>query len=63
MFAGLFRTLVYIVAVWVIWRWLDRNFGGRKGRPSPGATSHKFEGRKPDDSSEGEYVDFEEVKD
>ena len=62
MFAGLFRTVLYIVGVWFIWRWLDRMFGGGRRRPTasnPRAASRKA----PDDSREGEYVDFEEVKD
>ena len=67
MFAGLLRTLFYIVMVWFVWRWLDRLVGGgrrtqrpssKARRPNPG----KREVR-PDDSKEGEYVDFEEVKD
>jgi hypothetical protein len=69
MFAGLFRTLLYIVAVWFIWRWLDRTFGGRGGRggrftdaASPRSSSSGAQ-RRADDSREGEYVDFEEVKD
>jgi len=66
MFAGLFRTLLYIVAVWFIWRWLDRMFGGRRGRFSdaatPGSTSSGPQ-KRANDSKEGEYVDFEEVKD
>lgn len=72
MVAGLFRTLLYIVAVWFIWRWLDRAFGGRGGRggregrftdaASPRSSSSRAQ-RRADDSREGEYVDFEEVKD
>lgn len=68
MLAGLFRTLVTIVLVWFVFRWLDRMFGAR-GRRS--ATS---EGRrsKPDgqsgkratkDEHLGDYVDFEEIDD
>ena len=36
MFAGLLRTLFYIVMVWFVWRWLDRLVGGgqRTQRPS-----------------------------
>ena len=63
MFAGLFRTIVYIVGVWVIWRWLDRAFGGRQsGRFMPPQAKRGPE-RHPDDSNEGEYVDYEEVDD
>ena len=67
MFAGLLRTLFYIVMVWFVWRWLDRLVGGgrRTQRPSsdtrrPNPSSREV---RPDDSKEGEYVDFEEVKD
>jgi len=67
MFAGLLRTLFYIVMVWFVWRWLDRLAGGgqRTQRPS-GDTRRPNPGKRevrPDDSKEGEYVDFEEVKD
>lgn len=67
MFAGLLRTLFYIVMVWFVWRWLDRMVGGgrRTQRPS-GETrrpSPSPREARPDDSKEGEYVDFEEVKD
>ena len=39
MFAGLLRTLFYIVMVWFVWRWLDRLVGGgqRTQRPSGNA--------------------------
>ena len=66
MFAGLFRKLLYIVAVWFIWRWLDRVLGGRRGRftdASSTRTTSSGSQRRADDSREGEYVDFEEVKD
>ena len=63
MFAGLFRTILYIVGVWVIWRWLDRAFGGRKaGRFTPPQPKRRPE-RHADDSNEGEYIDYEEVDD
>ena len=63
MFAGLFRTILYIVGVWVIWRWLDRAFGGRQsGRFTPPKPKRRSE-RHADDSSEGEYIDYEEVDD
>jgi len=52
--------------VWFVWRWLDRVFGGRRGRFSepaaPGATSSGAR-KRANDSKEGEYVDFEELKD
>ncbi len=66
MIAGLLRTLVYIVGVWFIWRWLDREFGGRRdatSRASAAGNSDSSARRRADDSREGEYVDFEEVKD
>ena len=67
MLAGLLRTLFYIVMVWFVWRWLDRLVGGgqRTQRPSSGTRRPKPGKRevRPDDSKEGEYVDFEEVKD
>ena len=64
MIFGVLRTVAYIVGVWFIWRWLDRTVGGRRGfgptrqRPNPGNPK-----RQANDSKEGEYVDFEEVKD
>ena len=67
MFAGLLRTLFYIVMVWFVWRWLDRLVGGgqRMQRPAGNARRPNPSTRdvRPDDSKEGEYVDFEEVKD
>ena len=67
MFAGLLRTLFYIVMVWFVWRWLDRLVGGgqRTQHPSGNARRPNPSRRdaRPDDSKEGEYVDFEEVKD
>ncbi len=67
MFAGLLRTLFYIVMVWFVWRWLDRLVGGgrRTQRPSSDTRRSNPSSRevRPDDSKEGEYVDFEEVKD
>ncbi|MDA0945498.1 MAG: hypothetical protein RLZZ314_1792 [Bacteroidota bacterium] len=72
MFAGLIRTLLYIVGVWFIWRWLDRIVG--RGAPSrfsqTSSRSSAYRGprashnpQRPDDSKEGEYVDFEELND
>jgi len=67
MFAGLLRTLFYIVMVWFVWRWLDRLVGGgrRTQRPSSDTRRSNPSSRevRPDDSKEGEYVDLEEVKD
>jgi hypothetical protein len=66
MFVGLFRTILTVVAVWFIWRSLDRMFGGRSGhfsdRPTSGSSSSGAR-KRADDSKQGEYVDFEEVKD
>ena len=63
MFAGLFRTIVYIVGVWFIWRWLDRAFGGRPASRFTPPSPHRRPERHADDSNEGEYVDYEEVDD
>ena len=70
MLLGLVRTFAYIIAVWFIWRWLDRTVGGRSGRfggQRPPSSSPSSKGgssqANPDDSKEGEYVDFEELKD
>lgn len=69
MLAGLMRTLLTIVFVWFVFRWLDRMFGGggrvrRKagdgasGRRSSNPTKRS---RKPDDNRVGEYIDYEEI--
>ena len=67
MVGRLLSTLFYIVMVWFVWRWLDQMVGGGRRtqrpsgdrrRPSPSPREAR-----PDDSKEGEYVDFEEVKD
>ena len=67
MFVGLFRTLFYIVMVWFVWRWLDKMVGGgRRMRCNPNETRRQNPSSRevvPDDSKEGEYVDFEEMKD
>ena len=67
MFAGLLRSLFFIVMVWFFWRWLDRLVGGgqRTQRPSSDARRPNPSPRdvRPDDSNEGEYVDLEEMKD
>jgi hypothetical protein len=70
MIAGLFRTLLTIVFVWFVFRWLDRMFGGGRrqrqtgaGRSNPTPRSAGGRGRrsKPDDNRVGEYVDYEEI--
>ena len=64
--AKVFKTLLYIVAVWFIWRWLDRAFGGSaRGQRPPHASNRNnaSSGRQANDENEGEYVDFEELKD
>ena len=67
MIGGLFRTVFYIVAVWFIWRWLDRLVGrsttGRFNATNANANGAKKSDRRADVSKEGEYIDFEEVKD
>jgi hypothetical protein len=68
MIFGFLRTVAYIVGVWFIWRWLDGAIGGRRnaarfGGASQPPPSAKGKARRTDDSKEGEYVDFEEVKD
>jgi hypothetical protein len=67
MFFGLFRTLFCIVMVWFVWRWLDKMVGGgRRMRRNPNETRRRNPSSRevvPDDSKEGEYVDFEEMKD
>ena len=62
MFAGLFRTILYIVGVWVIWRWLDRALAVVVKPIQPSAPKRRRE-RHADDSNEGEYIDYEEVDD
>ena len=62
------KTVAYIVGVWFIWRWLDGVFGARRNAPRFGGASQpppssKGKARSADDSKEGEYIDFEEVKD
>ena len=69
MLAGLIRTLLTIVLVWFVFRWLDRMFSGRgrvrrkagdgtSGRRSANPTKRS---RKPDDNRVGEYIDYEEI--
>lgn len=62
---GVLKTVLFIVAVWFIWNWLDRNFGGPRDGKGRGTPPPRRSGgsAKADDSKEGEYVDFEELKD
>ena len=63
------KSLLYIVVLWVVWRWLDRLFG-RKGwrsnrRESQQKTpnqSSQASTKKPNDDRIGDYVEFEEVE-
>jgi len=65
MFAGLLRTLLTLVTVWFVFRWLDRIFGVRRrnsaDRNGPMSSPGPSKSRKPDDNQVGEYVDFEEI--
>ena len=62
MFLGLLRTVVYIVGVWFIWRWLDGWWPSECRVLAEPATS-AIQGRPCRRLKEGEYIDFEEVKD
>lgn len=65
MLAGLLRTVLTVVLVWVVYRWLDATFGNRNNGPRGGggrASGPPSGGsRRPDDNRVGEYVDYEEV--
>lgn len=65
MLAGLLRTLLTLVTVWFVFRWLDRVFGMRRrnpaGRSGPMSSPRPSKSRKPDDNQVGEYVDYEEI--
>lgn len=66
MFAGLLRTLLTIVFVWFVFRWLDRLFGGGRSRrraPEGGRrqSDGSRRGKKPNDNRVGEYIDYEEI--
>lgn len=66
MLAGLLRTLLTIVFVWFVFRWLDRLFGsgGRSRKSKQGGrrpSRNAGKSRKPDDNRVGEYIDYEEI--
>lgn len=66
MIPGLLRTLLSIVLVWFVFRWLDRMFGGNRNRNrnrngNGDRNGNGNGGRKPDDNRVGEYVDYEEI--
>lgn len=73
MLAGLVRTVLTVVLVWVVYRWLDATFsnrgngprGGRGGGSSGGGVPKQPEAgggrRQPDDNRVGDYIDYEEV--
>ncbi|MGB1075420.1 MAG: hypothetical protein ACPGYK_04465 [Flavobacteriales bacterium] len=65
MLAGLLRTLLTVVTVWFVFRWLDRVFGMRRrhsaGQNGPKPSQGQSKSRQPDDNQVGEYVDYEEI--
>ena len=64
----MFRFLSLTILAWLIFRWLDRFFGGRGGsnRNTSAPKKNEFKGKKPSSSKVpkdvGEYVDYVEVK-
>ena len=64
----MFRFLSLTILAWLIFRWLDRFFGGRGGsnRNSSGQRKNEPKGKRPSSSKVpkdvGEYVDYVEVK-
>ena len=64
----MFRFLSLTILAWLIFRWLDRFFGGRGGsnRNSSGKRKNEPKGKRPSSSKVpkdvGEYVDYVEVK-
>ena len=60
-FAFMLRFIALTVLAYFIFKWLDRFFGGGRpagpAKPSPKKKSSTFS------KNEGEYVDYEEVKD
>ncbi|MDC3346646.1 hypothetical protein OAV76_05245 [Schleiferiaceae bacterium] len=64
----MFRFLSLTILAWLIFRWLDRFFGGRSGSNPKTAQKQKEPKEKKASSSKipkdvGEYVDYVEVKD
>jgi hypothetical protein len=66
------RFIFYAVIAWVVFRWLDMMFGGRRRNQKPpfgGSTSQDTPTQDPSDTKKpnsdkiGDYVDFEEVDD
>ena len=64
----MFRFLSLTILAWLIFRWLDRFFGGRGGsnRNSSGQRKNEPKGKRPSSSKVpkdvGEYVDYVEIK-
>ena len=64
----MFRFLSLTILASLIFRWLDRFFGGRGGsnRNASAQKKNEFKGKKPSSSKVpkdvGEYVDYVEVK-
>ena len=64
----MFRFLSLTILAWLIFRWLDRFFGGRGGsnRNASAQKKNEFKGKKPSSSKVpkdvGEYVDSSRLK-
>jgi|TARA_B110000495_G_C22399426_1_gene255451 hypothetical protein len=60
------KFLLYIILSWIVFRWLNRIFGGSRQQPHPPPRPHgdnKPKSKKPDSDKIGDYVDYEEVDD
>jgi len=59
------KFLLYIVLSWLVFRWLNRIFGGSRQRPPnqrhtpPPPRPH--DSKKPNSDKIGDYVDYEEL--